>query len=245
MSEVTLKRDGHVLIITLNRPDVLNAWNTALIHGLHAAWKTLAADPDLRVAVLHGAGRIFTAGLDLKEVPRDGILGIPNMTVPCRKPILVAVEGAAIGYGAVTAMFADMVFAAESAYFLYPEAKMGVFQGLMGGFPGRVQYKAGLQWLLTAEKLGATRAREIGLVNEVLPDGQAFDRALEVARKIATHAPLVVQAIKDIALGTIPKGPMEQNLGVNRMIEAVMSSHDAQEGMKAAQERRVADFKGD
>lgn len=244
MPAVETRREGHVLIVTLNRPQALNAWNTDLIHGLHAAWQELAQDDDLRVGVLHGAGRMFTAGLDLKEVPRDGILGIPNMTVPCAKPILVAVEGAAIGYGAVAAMFADMVFAAESAWFLYPEAKMGVFQGLMGGFPGRVQYKAGLQWLLTAERLPAGRAREIGLVNEVTADGAALDRALQVARQIAENAPLVVQAIKQIALGTVPKGPMETHLATNRMIDGLMASDDAVEGMAAAREQRAPSFRG-
>ncbi|MFV0383135.1 enoyl-CoA hydratase/isomerase family protein [Paracoccus sp. (in: a-proteobacteria)] len=244
MPAIETRQDGSILIVTLNRPEALNAWNTELIHGLNSAWQRLAEDPQLHVGLLHGAGRMFTAGLDLKEVPRDGILGIPNMTVSCAKPILVAVEGAAIGYGSVTAMFADMVFAGESAYFLYPEARMGVFQGLMGGFPGRVQYKAGLQWLLTADKLGAARAREIGLVNEVVPDGAAFDRALEVARQIAANAPLVVQAIKQIALGTVTKGPMEANLAHNRLIETVMSSDDAAEGLEAARQRRPAKFRG-
>ena len=245
MNSVEISREDHILIITLNRPEVLNAWNPELVHQLHAAWQLLADDPALRVGVIQGAGRMFTAGIDLKDTPRDGILGIPNMTVPCNKPILVAVEGAAIGYGSVTAMYADMVFAGESAYFLYPEARMGVFQGLMGGFPGRVQYKAGLQWLLTAEKLSAQRAREIGLVNEVVADGQAFERAMTVARQIATNAPLVVQAIKQIALGTVPKGPMEANLSVNRAIESLMNSDDAHEGFAAAKERRTPQFKGE
>ncbi len=244
MPAIETHEEGNILIVTLNRPEALNAWNGELIQGLHAAWRRLADDPALHVGVLHGAGRMFTAGLDLKEVPRDGILGIPNMTVPCGKPILVAVEGAAIGYGSVTALFADLVFAGESAYFLYPEARMGVFQGLMGGFPGRVQYKAGLQWLLTADRLGAARAREIGLVSEVMPDGGAFDRAMDVARQIAANAPLVVQAIKQIALDTVTKGPMEANLAHNRLIETVMSSEDAAEGLAAARERRAAKFRG-
>ena len=244
MSVVLTERDGHVLIVTLNRPEARNAWNPALVHELRATWEMFAASEADRVCVVRGAGPLFTAGIDLKDTPADGFWGMPNLGVPCDKPILLAVEGAAIGYGSVMCLLADMVFAASDAYFLYPETRMGVFQGLMGGFPGRLQYKGGLQWLLTGDRLNAERAREIGLINEVIAPGQAFARALEVARTIAGHAPLVVQAIKALALNTVPKGVMEQNFHLHRSLDKIAQSHDAAEGLAAFREKRPTQFIG-
>lgn len=234
----------HIQVVTLDRPSVRNAWNDDVVRGLHEAWLRFAGDDALRACVVTGNGPMFTSGLDLKAPPADGALGMPNLSVACNKPILVAVEGAAIGYGSVMCQLADMVFAGESAYFVYPEARLGLFQGMMGGFPGRLQYKAGLQWLMTGEAISATRAREIGLVNEVCPDGTALRRTLEVAEQIARNAPLVVQAMKAIALGCVPKGPMELNYQTHRMIARVMSSEDGQEGIAAARGKRPAHFKG-
>ena len=244
MSEVVLtERDGHVLIVTLNRPEARNAWNPALVQALREIWLDFASS-DERVCVVRGAGAMFSAGIDLKDTPSEGAWAMPNIGVPCNKPILVAVEGAAIGYAAVMCQYADMVFAGADAYFLYPEAKLGLFQGLMGGFPGRLQYKGGLQWLLTADSISAERAREIGLINEVVPPGQAFDRALEVAHKVARNAPLVVQSMKAMALSTVTKGPMEQNFHINRGIEQIMASDDGKEGLASFRERRSAEFRG-
>lgn len=234
----------HIQVVTLNRPEVRNAWNDEMVQALHQAWVRFAQNDDLRVCVVTGKGPLFTAGLDLKAPPSDAVMGMPNLSVPCDKPILVAVEGAAIGFGSVLCQLADMVFAGESAYFLYPEAKLGLFQGMMGGFPGRLQYKAGLQWLMTGDPLTAKRAREIGLINEVYADGTVLERTLEMAEKISKNAPLVVQAMKAIALGCVPKGPMEQNFRANRLIANVMASADGQEGLASFREKRSADFRG-
>lgn len=244
MSDAVLsEHDNHVLIVTLNRPQARNAWNPAMVQGLNEAWEAFAAS-DARVCVVRASGPLFSAGIDLKDTPYDGARGMPNLSVPCNKPIILAVEGAAIGYGAVMCQLADMVFAASDSYYLYPEAKLGIFQGLMGGFPGRLQYKGGLQWLLTGESITAERAREIGLVNEVVPPGEAFARALQVAHKIANNAPLVVQAMKSIALNTVTKGPVEQTFLVNQELQRVMQSADAGEGLASARERRQAVFQG-
>lgn len=242
---VRIERSGaHILVITLDRPEARNAWNDDLVHRLHQAWVDFAQDPTLRCCVVTGAGPMFTAGLDLKQPPADGAAAMPNLSVPCDKPIIAAVEGAAIGYGSVFCQLSDMVFAGRSSYFLYPEAKLGLVQGLMAGFPGRLQYKGGLQWLLSADPITADRAREIGLINEVCDDGAAMARAMEMAEKIAKNAPLAVQAMKAIALGSVPKGPMETNYRVNRLIAGVMSSEDGKEGIAAVRERRQAEFHG-
>lgn len=235
---------GHTLLVKFNRPKVRNAWNAELAQGLHDSWRRLDEDDDLRSCVITG-GDFFSAGMDLKAPPMElGTLAMPNLSVPCDKPIICAVEGGAIGYASVLCLLADMVIAGESAYFLYPEGKMGVFQGMMGGFPGRLQYKAGLQWIMTAEPMAAPRAREVGMVNEVVPDGQSLTRALALAERINASAPLVIQAMKAIALGTVTKGPMEQNYRTNRLIARIASSEDGKEGFAAFKEKRTATFRG-
>jgi len=242
---VRVERSGpHVMLVTFDRPQVRNAWNQELVDRMHDVWRTFAGDETLRCCVVTGAGPMFTAGLDLKHPPADGAPAMPNLSVPCDKPIIAAVEGAAIGFGSVFCQLADMVFAGRSAYFLYPEAKLGLVQGMMAGFPGRLQYKGGLQWLLSADPISAERAREIGLINEVCDDGQALARALEMAEKIAKNAPLVVQAMKAIALASVPKGPMETNYRINRLIAQVATSEDGQAGLAAFRERRQAEFRG-
>lgn len=236
---------GHTLLVTLDRPKVKNAWNPAVAQGLHDAWERLVADDQLRSCVVTGSGDFFSAGLDLKDPPVDQApLAMPNLSVPCDKPIIVAVEGGAIGYGAVFCLLADMVIAGESAYFLYPEGRMGAFQGMMGGFPGRLQYKAGLQWIMTAEPMAAPRAREVGMVNEVVPDGKALERALALAERINQNAPLVIQAMKALALSTVTKGPMEENFRNNRLLARITASEDFKEGVAAFLERRPTQFKG-
>lgn len=235
---------GHTLLVKLARPQVRNAWNPELAQGLHDSWRRLEDDDALWNCVVTG-GDFFSAGMDLKAPPMDlGTLAMPNLSVPCNKPIICAVEGGAIGYASVFCLLADMVIAGESAYFLYPEAKLGLFQGMMGGFPGRLQYKAGLQWIMTAEPMGAARAREIGMVNEVVPNGQSLERAMALAERINEGAPLVIQAMKALALGTIPKGPMEQNYPVNRLLARVANSEDGKEGFASFKEKRAAKFRG-
>ncbi len=245
MAAVVYDIKDHIMVVTLDRPQVRNAWNAELAQGLHDAWLRLRDDDEIRVCVVTANGGFFSAGMDLKDPPYDlATLAMPNLSVPCDKPILVAAEGGAIGYAAVFCLLADMVFAGHSTYFLYPEAKMGLFQGMMGGFPGRLQYKGGLQWLMTADKLSAARACQIGLINEVVDDGAVLARAMEVATKIAANAPMVVQAMKAFALSTVTKGPMETNFRHNRLVANIMASEDGKEGFASFKEKRPATFKG-
>ena len=242
---IKLEVKGRTLLVTLDRPKVRNAWNPELAQGLHEAWQRLVTDDELWSCVVTGTGPFFSAGLDLKDPPVNQTpLAMPNLSVPCDKPIITAVEGGAIGYAAVFCLLSDMVIAGESAYFLYPEGRMGAFQGMMGGFPGRLQYKAGLQWIMTGEPMAAPRAREIGMVNEVVPDGSATERALALAEKINQNAPLVIQAMKALALSTVTKGPMEENFRNNRLLARIVASEDFKEGVAAFLQRRPTQFKG-
>ena len=144
--------------ITITRAGKHNAINNDVALGLHEAWLRFAQGED-RVAILTGQGeKAFSAGADLKDLPRDTWRAMPNTAVPCDKPIIAAVNGLAIGAGATLVMMSDMAVAEEHASFIYPEAKIGVFAGLMGGFSPRMQYKAGLEWMMTGDPMTAQRA---------------------------------------------------------------------------------------
>jgi enoyl-CoA hydratase len=236
-------RDG-IAIITINRAEARNAINNAVVSGLQAAWRRFAQEDD-RVAVLSAAGeQAFSAGADLKDLPKDVWLAMPNLSVPCDKPVICAVNGFAVGAGATIVMLADMAVAEEQAQFIYPEAKLGAFAGVMAGFPPRMQYKAGLEWLMTGDPMTAQRAYEIGLVNRLAPKGQGLKVALEVAAKIAGNAPLVVQAMKSIARSTLPRSSTELYYPQREMLEGIARSADLQEGVASFKEKRQARFTG-
>ncbi len=245
MAAVLYESMNGIARITIHRPEARNAIDNEVVQGMQAAWQRFAQDADDRVAVLHGAGeQAFTSGADLKDMPRDIWLAMPNLSVPCDKPIVAAVNGFAVGAGATMVMLADMAVADEEARFIYPEAKIGAFAGVMAGFPPRMQYKAGLEWLMTGDPMSAQRAYEIGLVNRLAARGQALAVALEVAGRIAANAPLVVQAMKSIAHGTLPRSPTELYYPQHRLIQGIANSEDIKEGVASFKEKRAPRFTG-
>ena len=244
MSEITYESADGIARITINRPEARNSINNAVVQGLHQAWVRFAEGDD-RVAVVGAAGeQAFSAGADLKDLPRDVWTAMPNLSVPCDKPIICAVNGFAVGAGSTMVMLADMAVAEEQAQFIYPEAKIGAFAGIMAGFPPRMQYKAALEWLMTGDPMTAQRAYEIGLVNRVVPKGQAMTVAMEIATKIANNAPLVVQAMKSIALGTLPVSPSAQHYPQRAMLDRIAASEDVKEGVASFKEKRSPKFAG-
>ncbi|MFM5953000.1 MAG: enoyl-CoA hydratase/isomerase family protein [Novosphingobium sp.] len=244
MQAVTVEMDGPVMVVTMNRPDKRNAWNAAMVDGFRQVWIDFAANDAALACVVRGAGPVFSSGLDFRDPPASDDGAMPNTTVACDKPILVAVEGACLGMACSLVLMSDIVIAGAEARFAYLEATMGFHGGMMAGFPGRMLYKPGLQWLLTGDSMPADRACQIGLVNEVVDTGTAFDRAMALARRIAANAPLAVRSIKAIALQTLPKGPVEQGFAAARMVEAMRTSADFQEGIAALREGRPARFTG-
>jgi enoyl-CoA hydratase len=244
MSTITYESQDGIARIVINRAESRNSINNELVQDLHAAWKRFAREDD-RVAVLGAAGDYaFSVGADLKDLPRDVWLAMPNLSTPCDKPIIGAVNGFTVGAGATMIMLADMAVAEEQAQFIYPEAKIGAFAGVMAGFPPRMQYKAGLEWLMTGDPMTAQRAYEIGLVNRVVPKGQAMKAALEIAAKIAANAPLVVQAMKSIARSTLNKSSTELYYPQRAMLDGISNSADIKEGVASFKEKRSPRFTG-
>lgn len=243
MNEITYDSNDRVAIITLNRPDVHNAINTRAAQLLHEAWRRFENSDDL-VAILAGQGGNFCAGGDISDMPDNVQLAMPNLSVPCNKPIIAAVSGYVIGAGSTMVMLSDMCVAASDAIFMYPEAKVGAFAGLMGGFPSRMPYKAGLAWTLTGDPMDANRAYALNFVNEVCPPGEQLERAMVLARKIVANAPLVVQALKKMALETLPRGPSEQSFSNEMLLRKIRQSTDYEEGLKARKDKRAPVFKG-
>mgnify|MGYP003577397606 FL=1 len=243
MSEVIYESKNNIAIITINREQAKNAMNWATVSQLHDAWQRFAASDD-RVAILTGAGPHFCAGADVRDMPDNILMAMPNLSVPCDKPVIAAVSGYVIGAGSSLVMMSDMCVAASDAKFIYPEAKVGAFAGLMGGFPSRMPYKAGMQWTLTGDPMSAQRAYEIGFVNALCEPGEQLDHALALAQKIALNAPLVVKALKSLAKQTMAKGPVEKAFQNGMMLQGIRSSVGYEEGLTAIREKRNPNFTG-
>jgi enoyl-CoA hydratase len=243
MGVVLTETRGKIFVVTLNRPDVRNAWNQDMVDAFRRVWVEFDRS-DALVCVVHGAGSTFSSGLDVRSPPRSDDGAMPNTAVPCNKPIIAATEGVCLGMACTFVMFCDIVISGASSSFAYLEARMGMHGGQMAGFPGRMLYKPGLQWMLTGDRMTAQRACEIGMINEVVEDGKAFERAMEIAERIARNAPLAVQSMKAIAMESLPRGPFERHYKALEMIEAMRRSEDLKEGIAALRDRRDADFKG-
>ena len=249
---VVVERRGHVLVITINRPEVRNALNGAATRAMAAAADELDADAGLRVGVLTGAGGTFCAGMDLKAYLRGdkpsiegrGFGGIT--TTPPRKPLIAAVEGYALAGGFELMLACDLVVAGEGSKFGVPEVKRALVAG--GGaallLPKRIPFAVALELLLTGEPVTAARAAELGLVNRVVPDGTALDGALALAEVIAANGPLAVAATKQIARDqanwTVEEGWQRQE----ELYKPVFASADAREGALAFAEKRAPVWRG-
>jgi len=261
---VIVEKDGHVLTVTLNRPEKRNAINCESMCRLYDAWQQLDQDDDLRVAILTGRGSTFCAGMDLSEIAKMSsgkpenewmkramsepglIYGAWLKTYRPAKPVILAAEGFARAGGTEILQGTDIRVAGESAKFGVTEVQRGLFP--MAGSTVRLRrqipYAIAAEMLLAGEDLPARRAHELGLVNHVVPDGQALARAREIAARIAENGPLAVKAIlatlrETETLAEPAAFDIEQRHGM-----AVMTSQDAIEGPRAFLEKRRPVFQG-
>jgi enoyl-CoA hydratase len=250
--EVLVERRGFVQLITINRPHAKNAITLEVSEAMAAAVDELDASPELRVGVLTGAGGTFSSGMDLKgflagKIPAIQGRGLGGITeTPPRKPLVAAVEGWALAGGFEMVLACDLVVAADGARFGVPEVKRALVAagGAALQLPRRVPLAIALELLLTGEPFDAQRAADVGLVNKVVPDGQAVDAALELAAVIADNGPLAVAATKQIARAstewTLDEGWQKQRA----IVEPVFGSEDAREGATAFAEKRKPEWKG-
>ncbi len=191
MSEVLIDTEGSIRLLTLNRPEKLNAINDALSHALKSAIKEAASDDNVSVILLTGAGRAFSAGADLKEAASNGrrpqrealnsainSTSVYNALIACDKPVIAAVNGYALGAGSAIAVSCDLVLASDDAIFGYPELKHGLAATAVSPtLVAQIGRKHASELLLLAENLPAARAAEIGLINRVVPKDELMTTA--------------------------------------------------------------------
>ena len=266
MSEpvVIVEKDTHILTVTLNRPEKRNAVNCEVMCRLYDAWVRLDEDDDLRVGILTGRGNTFCAGMDLSEIGklRGGkpenewmervmkepavIYGAWLKTYRPTKPVILAAEGFARAGGTEILQGTDIRVAGESAMFGVTEVQRGLFP--MAGSAVRLRrqigYAVAAEMLLAGEDLPARRAYELGLINHVVPDGQALSKAREVADRIASNGPLAVKAILATLRSTETLAEDEAFAIEQKHGMGVMSSEDAREGPRAFLEKRPPVFQG-
>jgi enoyl-CoA hydratase len=248
---LTERRDG-VLLVTLNRPDARNAVNTALAEGIAAALDDLDADSELTVGVLTGAGKGFSAGMDLKafvagERPWVGDRGFAGIVQrSARKPLIAAVEGFAMAGGLEIALACDLVVASREARLGIPEVKRSLVAaaGALRRLPQRLPLNVAMEMALTGDPISAERAHALGLVSRVTEPGGAVDAALELAAAIARNAPLALDATKEILLRQADWTEEEFWREQGELVAPVMSSEDAREGATAFSEKRDPVWKG-
>jgi enoyl-CoA hydratase/carnithine racemase len=255
MSEVVLERPaGDVALIRLNRPEVRNALNMAVRRRLAEHFTALGADEATRCIVITGSEKVFAAGADLRDMvertPVDMMMrraeALWQPIASCPKPVIAAVNGYALGGGCELAMHADIIIAGEGASFGQPEVRVGIMPGA-GGTQRLTRavgkYRA-MRMLLTGEPVPARDALAMGLVSEVVPDGEVLAAALRVAASIAALPPLAVMQIKEAVLAGQDASIDAALLIERKAFQLLFSTADQKEGMRAFLEKRKPEFQG-
>ena len=263
MPDAMVERDGHTMIITMNRPHRYNALTGAMLVRMHDAMVEASSDDDVRCIILTGAGGNFCSGADLKAMAGDAGDADAGIDVPARmkadpdlawkgllrtyrptKPIIAAVEGVAIAGGTEILQATDIRVAGESARFGVSEARWSLYP--MGGSAVRLRrqipYTLAAEILLTGKHITAAEAWRIGLVGHVVPDGQTVEKAKEIAATIGDNGPLAVEAILRTLQETDGMTEAEALAHEFDYGQAVFRSLDSKEGPKAFAEKRKPNF---
>lgn len=249
--EVLVEVRGGVLEVTINRPEQRNAMTKAAAQAIAAAMDRLDAEPELRCAILTGAGGTFCAGMDLKgflrgELPVDERGGFGGLTTwTPNKPVIAAVDGYALAGGMELAFACDLIVAHEDAKFGIPEVKRGLVAAGGGAvqLPRMLPRPLAMELALTGDPIGAVRAHELGMVNRVTR-GPAIEGARDLAATIVANGPLAIIATKGIVRDSWLWPVEEINDHQNPYIAHIFTSEDAKEGARAFAEKRKPEWKG-
>ncbi len=252
--------DEHIVTITIDRPARRNALDLEHFDALADAWRQFRDDPDAWVAIVTGVDDAFCAGGDLRDyiplltaAPREDRARFKSGTeavlrdLEIYKPIIAAVNGPCVAGGMELLGGTDIRLACPEAVFGMLEPRRGIFAsgGTSVRLPRQIAWPAAMEFLLTAEPVAATRALELGLLNEIVPRHQLLERAQEWAERITANAPLAIAATKESALRGLAAATMEDAYRIEaRLSRAVLASDDAREGPLAFTEKRVPRWTG-
>jgi enoyl-CoA hydratase len=251
---ILVEERGAVTLITLNRPQALNALNSTVLKELILAFAAFDSDENQRCAVLTGSEKAFAAGADIKEMADQGFASMYSSNffqgwekvTATRKPWIAAVAGYALGGGCEVAMMADFIIAADNAKFGQPEIKLGVTPG-MGGSQ-RLTHAVGkakaMEMCLTGRMMDAAEAERAGLVAKVVPADRLLEEALKTAGEIAGMAPLAAIATKEMVNAAFETGLAQGIAFERRLFHGLFGSEDQKEGMAAFVAKRPAEWKG-
>jgi enoyl-CoA hydratase len=255
MSYTTILKEiqGRVALITLNRPEALNALNSTLISELNHALDALESNRDIGCIVLTGSAKAFAAGADIKEMAElkypqiylDDLFSDSDRVANRRKPIIAAVSGFALGGGCELALMCDFILAADNARFGQPEIKLGVLPG-MGGtqrLTRAVGKAKAMEMCLTGRLIDAVEAERAGLVARIVPQAQLLEEALKVAQTIAAKSLPVAMMVKESVNRAFEVSLAEGIRFERRVFHAAFASEDQKEGMAAFIEKREPTFK--
>jgi enoyl-CoA hydratase len=253
MSEVLVRTEGRVGVITLNRPAQMNALNSALMDALGAALLKFDASPEIGAIVITGNEKAFAAGADIAEMAEFSYSDVyANSFITrnwetirqVRKPVLSAVAGVALGGGCELALACDIIIAASSARFGLPEVKLALLPGAGGTqrLPRAIGKAKAMDMCLSARLMDAEEAERSGLVSRVVPDAELLTQSLALAAKIASFSLPALMVVKEAVNRAYESSLAEGILFERRELYARFASEDAREGMHAFLQKRPASF---
>ena len=250
-----VERDGAVALVRLNRPEALNALSDTLMTELAGVIDALGADDGVGCIVITGSEKAFAAGADIKEIAglgyadayrRDFITRNWERTARCRKPVIAAVSGYALGGGCELAMMCDFILAAENARFGQPEINIGVIPGAGGTqrLTRAIGKAKAMEMVLTGRMIDAVEAERCGLVSRIVPTADLIPEAMKTAKAIAAQAPVAAMMAKELVNAAF-ETPLAQGVALERrLFQSLFGTEDQKEGMAAFVEKRKPAFKG-